>query len=407
MNVSFYIAKRYLFAKKSRNVINIISAISVAGVMIGTMALIVILSVLNGLNGLMQTFFNTFDPDIRIESAEGKVINTLDPRLVELRKNKSIAVYTDVIEENALVKYNDKQYIATIKGVNENFSSMTGIDTMMSEGEFILSMEDQPVAAMGDLVAYFLSFSVNYVNPITIYAAQRNMKSETNPEDAIRGEMIHPVGVFKVHPEIDLKYVIVPLDFARQLFNFRDEITSLEIKLHPDFKEEDVIEEFEALLGPDFTIKNKYEQRAFLYKTIEAEKLATFFILSFILLVASFNVVGSLTMLILDKKNDINILRSMGANLTTIRRIFLFEGWLISILGALFGLILGFILAYTQQEFGWFKLQGSGSFIIDAYPVKIEWQDFLVIFITVVSIGFLAAWYPVRYITRKHIIENG
>ncbi|MBU0765744.1 MAG: FtsX-like permease family protein [Bacteroidetes bacterium] len=403
MNFPLYIAKRYLVSKKSRNIINIISAISVTGVSIGTMALIIILSVHNGFDGLMKSLFNTFDPDIKITATHGKSIPSDSDAMKKVKALKEVAYWSDVIEENALLKYSDKQCIVTVKGVEESFSEMTGVDSMMEEGAFYLKNDGRPYAVIGEGVAWFLAFRLNFVQPLTIYAARRGVKAGSSPENAIRSEMLEPVGIFKIHPELDVQYIIVPLAFARSLFDYPDEVTSVELSLQKNTDAGPAIEKISRLLGPGFEVKDRVGQHEFLNKTIKSEKWVIFLILTFVLLIASFNIVGSLTMLIIDKKKDVEILRGLGATLSTIRKIFLLEGWLISVAGAVIGLALGFLLAFSQQQFGWVKLQGSGSFIIDAYPVEMHFTDFVLILATVLIIGFLAAWYPIRYITRKYL----
>ncbi len=405
MKVSLFIAKRYLISKKSRNIINIISTISIIGVAIGTMALVVILSVHNGFDGLMKSLLNTFDPDLKITATMGKSFQP-DSITNLLNETEGVLHYSEVVEEKALLKYREKQNIAIIKGVDTNYVNITGIDTMIVSGDFILFQNNQPFMVMGELLSYFLGFQVNYVKPVSIHAARRTKKVSLNPEQAIRTEIIHPVGIFKIHPEIDNEYALVPISFARDLFDYQSKVTAIEIKLKDNADTEKIEALIQDKLGKTFKVLNKYEQHEFEYKTIETEKWAIFLILSFILLIASFNIVGSLTMLIIDKKRDIAILRSMGASMPTIRNIFLFEGWLISIIGAILGLIFGFLIAYVQKTFELVKLQGSGTFIIDAYPVEIHLSDFITILITVLLIGFLAAWYPIRYITKRHIIVN-
>ncbi|MBI4646641.1 MAG: ABC transporter permease [Bacteroidia bacterium] len=343
MNFSLYIAKRYLISKKSRNIINIISAISITGVAIGTMALIVILSVHNGFDGLIKSLFNTFDPDIKITVASGKSFRTDAEIFHKIKSLPEVEYYTEVIEENALLKYNDRQYIVTVKGVDSVFMTVTGIDSMIIEGEYMLNFKNQPVV-------------------------NRNAKILSNPENAINSKLIFPAGIFKIHPELDIKYIIVPIDFARELFGYPDEVTALEIKLKNDARNEYVQSQIEQMTGTNFFVLDREQQHEFLNKTIKSEKWVIYLILLFILMIASFNIVGSLTMLIIDKKKDVAVLRSLGTTMPMIRKIFLFEGWLISIAGAIIGLMLGFILAYCQQQFGLLKIHGTGSFIIDAYP---------------------------------------
>ncbi len=405
MNFSFYIAKRYLFAKKSRNVINIISAISVVGVSIGTMALIVILSVFNGFDNLVQSLFNSFDPDIKITIKEGKTFSSGAERIQNLKKLKGVLFMSEIIEENALLKYDDRQYIVTVKGVSDEFINMSGIDSMIIDGEFILKENKNNYAVIGQGVALNLAVGLNFITPINIYVPKRIQKVPLNPEKAFSRKYIFPSGIFAIQQDFDSRYIIVPIDFARDLLDYSNEVSAIELKLDPVFNKDQIQEEIKKHLGTGYEVKNRFEQQELLYKIMKSEKWAIFLILTFILIIASFNVIGSLTMLIIEKKKDIDTLRSLGTNLSVLRKIFLFEGWMISILGAILGLMTGTIICWIQQYFGLIKIQGSESFVIDTYPVSMELPDFIYVFLTVLFIGYLAAWYPVRYITRKFLID--
>jgi len=407
LNFSFYIAKRYLFARKSRNVINIISAISVVGVSIGTMALIVILSVFNGFDNLVQSLFNSFDPDIKITIKEGKTFSSGTERIQNLKKLKGVLYMSEIIEENALLKYDDRQYIVTVKGVSDEFIKMSGIDSMIIDGEFILKENKNNYAVIGQGVALSLAVGLNFITPINIYVPKRTQKASLNPEEAFSRKYIFPSGIFAIQQDFDSRYIIVPIDFARDLLDYSNEVSAIELKLDPVFnKDKDKIqEEIKKHLGTGYEVKNRFEQQELLYKIMKSEKWAIFLILTFILIIASFNVIGSLTMLIIEKKKDIDTLRSLGTNLSVLRKIFLFEGWMISILGAILGLMTGTIICLIQQHFGLIKIQGSDSFVIDTYPVYMELPDFVYVFVTVLFIGYLAAWYPVRYISRKFLID--
>lgn len=405
MNFSFYIAKRYLFARKSKNVINIISAISVVGVSIGTMALIVILSVFNGFNNLVQSLFNSFDPDIKITIKEGKTFSSRAERIQNLKKLKGVLYMSEIIEENALLKYDDRQYIVTVKGVSDEFINMSGIDSMIIDGEFILKENKNNYAVIGQGVALNLAVGLNFITPINIYVPKRTQKVSLNPEKAFSRKYIYPSGIFAIQQDFDSRYIIVPIDFARDLLDYSNEVSAIELKLDPVFNKNKIQEEIKKHLGTGYEVKNRFEQQELLYKIMKSEKWAIFLILTFILIIASFNVIGSLTMLIIEKKKDIDTLRSLGTNLSVLRTIFLFEGWMISILGAILGLMTGTIICWIQQHFGLIKIQGSDSFVIDTYPVNIELPDFIYVFLTVLFIGYLAAWYPVRYITRKFLID--
>ena len=406
MDFSFYVAKRYLFAKKSQNTINIISTISVVGVAVGTMALIVVLSVFNGFDSLVHSLFNSFDPDLKITIKEGKRFSSELPSVKELKNIEGILYLSEVVEENALLKYGKKQYIATIKGVSKDFLKMSGIDSMIIDGNFTLKQGKNDYAVVGQGIAIKLSIGLNFVNPIVVYVPKREGKVSLNPENAFNRRYIFPSGIFAIQQDFDSRYMIVPIDFARELLDFTSEVSAIELKINPAFDNDEIQEKVKEIMGEDFDVKNRFEQEELLYKIMKTEKWAIFFILTFILIVASFNVIGSLTMLIIEKKKDILILRSMGAELKRIRSIFLYEGWMISVLGAIGGLVVGVFIIWLQKEFGLIKLQGSGSFVIDTYPVEIVLFDFILVFFTVIGIGYLAAWYPVRYITRKFVRQD-
>ncbi|KPK79678.1 MAG: hypothetical protein AMS27_17785 [Bacteroides sp. SM23_62_1] len=404
MNLPFYIARRYLIAKKSQNVINIISGISVIGVAVGTMALVIILSVFNGFDDLIKSLYSTFDPEIKITLSEGKTYSPVLPEFERIRNLNGVQYFSEVLEENVLLRYGDRQYIATLKGVDEEFSNVTGIDTMIVDGEFELYQQNRPYAVVGQGVAYYLGIGLNFLNPLNIYSIRRTGNIPVNPEQAINRKFIFPSGVFSIEQEHNVKYVITPITFARDLLGYTDEVSAVEIKLFPDADHDKVQEEIRSILGDEYLVQNRNEQNELFYRIMKSEKWAIFFILTFILIVASFNIIGSLTMLILDKKEDINTLRSLGASNSLIRKIFLLEGWMISVLGAILGLIIGSFVAWLQAEYGMIKLNSSGSFIIDAYPVVYKLSDVFKIFLTVLLIGLLAAWYPVRYISKKFLV---
>jgi lipoprotein-releasing system permease protein len=406
VKLSLYIAKRYLFAKKSRNAINVISSISVAGVTVGTMALIIVLSVFNGLESLVRSIFNTFDPDLKITPVEGKTFIPDITSLSLLSNINGVACYSLCVEENALLRYGEKQYVATIKGVDENYAQVTGIDSSMWDGGFVLRSEQgRPYAVPGIGIANYLGMRVNFITPLNIYVPKRTGGTDLNPEDAFIRNYILLSGIYQVEQEYDSKYVFIPIDFARELLEYKSEVSSLEIKFKPDAKESAVQKDVVRLFGKGFIVQNKYEQQEIFYKVMKSERIAIFFILTLILIIASFSIIGSLTMLIIEKERDIGILKSLGADNTLIRKIFIFEGWLISIIGAFAGILLGFAVCWIQQKYGIVRLQ-SDSLIVNAYPVVMKIKDFIIVPVTVLLIGFWAAWYPVRYLTKKYLTRN-
>lgn len=403
MNFPFYIARRYLVSKKSHNIINIISGISILGVTIGTMALIIVLSVFNGFEGVVISLFNAFDPDLKITPAQGKTFRMSDIPGDSISNLPGVIHLTEIIEENALLRYHDRQCIATIKGAGSGYQNFAPLDSMLIEGNFILEQDSNTFAVPGVGIADLLG--VDLLDPgsvISVYVPSRNTSFKGVLDDSFNMGLIRPSGIFSISAEFDIKYMIVPLSFAREVFDYPEEITSMEIRLAPGADSKRIQRQVSALCGNNFTIKNRFEQQEVLYKIMKSEKWAVFLILSFILVIATFNVIGSLTMLILDKKRDIAVLRSMGANDKVIKRIFLIEGLLISLMGAVAGIAIGALICWLQQHYGIIKLKGgSGAFIIDAYPVKMKIMDFVAVFFTVFLIGLAAAWYPVRKIAQR------
>jgi lipoprotein-releasing system permease protein len=403
VKLSLYIAKRYLFAKKSRNAINIISAVSVAGVAVGTMALIIVLSVFNGLEKMVSAIFNTFDPDIKITASEGKTFIADTTHLKLLATVDGISCYSLCLEENALLKYGDKQFIATIKGVDDNYAMVSNIDSSMWEGDFILrSDKGRPYAIPGIGVAQYLGIRINFITPLNIYVPRRTESTNLNAENAFNRKFIFPSGIFEVEKDYDSKYVYIPIQFARELTEIEYGVSSVEIKFTANADPELVQKNVTKIFGKGFVVQNRYEQQEIFYKVMQSERLAIFFILTLILIIASFNIMGSLTMLIIEKERDIVILKSLGADNNLIRKIFIFEGWLISIIGAISGLIMGFMICWLQETYGLVKLH-SESLIMDSYPVVMKVKDFIIVPAIVLLIGYWAAWYPVRFLTKKFL----
>ncbi len=384
-----------------------ISGISVLGVTVGAMALIIVLSVFNGFETLIISLFNSFNPDLEISIKRGKTFSIDHLPIEEIRNMPGVYAITEIVEENALLKYRNNQYIATIKGVSDEISKTGGLDTMLIEGVFQLYDNEMPRMIMGAGVAYYLNAGLrDLLNPITVYLPRREGAVGISLERAFNSRSIFPSAIFSIQQDFDTKYVIVPIAFARELLDYEDEVTSLELAVKQGFRVERIKQEIQRLIGDDFEVKNRFEQQVMLYRIMKSEKWAIFFILTFILIIAAFNVISSLTMLILDKKEDIATLRSLGAGNTMIKRIFLFEGIMISIGGALLGLFFGGLISWAQQQFGFITLGSqAGAFVVSAYPVEIKWADFFVVFFTVIAIGLLVAWYPVRQISRKHLMK--
>lgn len=404
MNFPFYIARRYLFSKKSHNAINVISLISVCGVVIATTALVCALSVYNGFNDLVSSLFSHFDPQLKVTAKYGKVFDPNCSEIAQVKALPEIESYCAVLQDNALIKYKDRQEIGVIKGVDDNFSHLVDLDSVLIDGEFILSDEVTNYATLGIGLASHLGIKAGFVSPIEIYVPKRDQQvNMANPATSFNLEYTFISSVFRIDQQVyDDYYMIIPLQTARTLLNYENEISALELKIKDGASLSTVEKQIKQLLGDKFEVKNRFEQQEASFKMMQIEKWVTFLILCFILAIALFNIVGSLSMLMIEKKDDVETLRNMGANDRQIQQIFLFEGWMISGFGALLGILVGVVLCWMQQAFGLIRLgDAAGSFIIDAYPVHILLLDILTVFLTVLAIGFLAAWYPVHYLGKK------
>ncbi len=406
LNLPFFIAKRYLISKKKQHIINIISGIAATGICVGTFALVVVLSVFNGFDGLIKSYFSILDPDLKVTPAEGKFFDPVFLTDSVLAGIPGVASYARVIEGNALITFEERQFIATMKGVSPNFNEITGIDSLIIAGEFTLESGENMFAVPGQGVASYLGISLNFTEPLQFYVPQKGLKASLSPEKALNYGLALPSGIFALLEEVDASTVFVPLKFAAELFEAGNSVSALEIKLAEGFTAKKVRKAILEKAGDRFVVKNKYQQHDSLYRTMQSEKWATYLILAFILVIASFNILGSLSMLIIDKKEDIMILRSMGASDRLIRQIFLMEGWMISLAGTAAGILLGVLVCWVQIRFGLVPLPGQGSFVISAYPVDIQFPDLLLIFIVVLTIGFLAAWYPVRHLYGRDLRLN-
>lgn len=411
MNFPFYIAKRYLFSKKSHNAINIISGISVCGVALATLALVCTLSVFNGFQDIVASYFTAFDPQIKITASSGKIFDGQDKRLNFLRSMPQIAILTETLEDNAMVQYKDRQTMAVIKGVQDNFEQLTEIDSILyGKGEFILHDSIVDYGVMGIELVSTLGTGVQFVDPLQIYAPKRNEKvNMANPAASFTQDYLFSPGVvFAVNQEkYDRAYILTSLDFARRLFDYQTEVSAIELKLKPDANTNSIKKTIQSKLGKDFIVQDRYEQQADVFRIMEIEKLISYIFLTFILLIACFNVIGSLSMLIIDKKENVQTLRNLGADDKLISRIFLFEGRMITLMGAVIGIVLGVALCVAQQEFGFISLGNTaGTFVVDAYPVRVHFWDVALIFATVIIVGFLSVWYPVRYLSKRLLHNN-
>lgn len=405
MNFPFYIARRYLFSKKSHNAINVISAISVCGVALATLALVCTLSVFNGFQDLVTTFFTAFDPQLKITAVRGKVFDGQDKRVLQLKKMPDVEVYSESLEDNVMVQYQGRQAMAVVKGVEDNFDQLTPIDSILfGRGDLLLHDEVVDYAIPGIQLLSTLGSGIRFLDPLEIYAPRRGAKvNMANPSTAfVTGNLFSSGLVFAVNQEkYDASYILTSIDFARRLFQYTTEVSAINLKLKAGADTDAVKKHIQDLLGDDFLVQDRYEQQADTYRIMEIEKLISYLFLTFILMIACFNVIGSLSMLIIDKRDDVVTLRNLGASDRQIVRIFLFEGRMISFFGAFAGVVLGLLLCWLQQEYDLIALGSSGSFVVDAYPVSVHASDVLLIFITVLLIGFLSVWYPVRFLSKR------
>lgn len=405
MNFPFYIARRYLFSKKSHNAINVISAISVCGVALATLALVCTLSVFNGFQDLVTTFFTAFDPQLKITAVRGKVFDGQDKRVLQLKKMPDVEVYSESLEDNVMVQYQGRQAMAVVKGVEDNFDQLTPIDSILfGRGDLLLHDEVVDYAIPGIQLLSTLGSGIRFLDPLEIYAPRRGTKvNMANPSTAfVTGNLFSSGLVFAVNQEkYDASYILTSIDFARRLFQYTTEVSAINLKLKAGADTDAVKKHIQDLLGDDFLVQDRYEQQADTYRIMEIEKLISYLFLTFILMIACFNVIGSLSMLIIDKRDDVVTLRNLGASDRQIVRIFLFEGRMISFFGAFAGVVLGLLLCWLQQEYALIALGSSGSFVVDAYPVSVHASDVLLIFITVLLIGFLSVWYPVRFLSKR------
>ena len=396
MNFPLFIARRYLFSKKSTHAINVISLISVIGVAVATVALVIVLSAFNGFHDLVATLFTSFDPQIEIAPVKGKTAPADDPLLTRIRQLPYVDVATECVEDNALAVYQDKQAMVTIKGVDDNFRDLTRItDILYGDGEFCLHAANLNYGIVGVQLAQQLTLGTRWTDALRIYAPVREGQLDlADPTQGFVVDSLDSPGVlFMVkQSKYDSRYIIVPIAWARNLFGQQGMISSLELRLKPGTD----------IAGDSYTVKDRFEQQDDTFKIMKIEKLFAYVFLTFILIVACFNIVGSLSMLIIDKKNDVVTLRNLGATDSQIARIFLFEGRMISVAGAVMGIVIGLLLCFIQQQFGLVRLGDSdASFIVDAYPISVHYDDVALIFITVIAVGWLAVWYPVRYLSRR------
>jgi lipoprotein-releasing system permease protein len=403
LNFSLYIARRYLLSKKSKNVVNIISGIAMVGVIVGTMALVIVLSIFNGFDVLIKSFFSVFDPEIKITTVEGKQFDANTSIFQQIKTDKRVIHYCEAVEEIAHFRFEDRQYIASIKGVTNEYLDMSNLYDHVFDGKLYLKDDNFDYAIIGRGVALNLGAATNFVRPIFISVPKKGKSvSMVNP---FNQEYVFLSGIYSVNQqEVDDKYALIPIDLARKLLEMDNTVTSIEIALSKDIDAKKYQAELRKLLGPAFNVQNRYEQHESYYKVAKSERFFIFLTLSFILIIASFNLASSISMLMLDKKKDIHILHSLGLTRKKIGYIFMFEGALVSLVGGIIGLVLGILICLGQMRYGWIKF--PGSFAIESYPVELRAASLIIIFLTVLVIGIAASWLPVKLLPKKYYQLN-
>lgn len=400
MKPDFFIAKRYLFARKSHNVINIISIISAAGIAIGCAALVIILSIYNGFDTLVKDLYDSTSPDLLITPAKGKTFSTKGEAFAQLRSDGNVESFSEILDENIFLMYGGNHAVVTARGVDSLYGEESGLGNYITSGEFRIWEGDSPRMVLAAKVSGQLAVNLGFLTPVqAIYPAVGDTFNIFNPASVLQTEKLFPAGILSVDENFDGKYVFMPRELLGSLTGHED-VSCVELRFAPQALGSDGIvsgsvqKAVARTLGDDFIVRNRYQQNESLYKVMRYEKLAVYFILIFVMLIISCNALGSLSMLIIDKREDIEILRSMGATNKQIRRIFRMEGWMISLLGIVIGIALGLLICFLQARFGIVKL--PGNFVVDAYPVKVQWGDVLLVFVIVAAIGALMAQLPVK-----------
>lgn len=406
MNFPFFIARRYLFSKKSTHVINVISSISVIGVAVATMALVIVLSVFNGFHDLVASLFTSFDPQLKVVPVEGKTAPSDDPILTQIRLLPEVDVATETVEDQALAIYQGKQAMVKIKGVEDNFSELSHItDILYGDGTYSLHAANLEYGILGIRLAQTMGIGAQWDGYLKIYAPKKEGQLDlSNPGEGFVADSLNSPGVlFSVRQsKYDKNYIVTSIAFVRNLFGQQGMLSDLEIRLKEGSDLNAVKAEMQKIAGTKYKVLDRFEQQEDTFKIMSIEKLMAYIFLTFILVVACFNIIGSLSMLIIDKKNDVVTLRNLGANDKQITRVFLFEGRMIAVIGAVIGIGLGLLLCLLQQQYGFVRLgESEGSFIVDAYPVSVHYTDVAIIFVTVIAVGWLAVWYPVRALSKR------
>ncbi len=406
MKFTLRVAWRYIFSRKSTNAINIISGISMTGIVIGSAALIIVLSAFNGFENLVQRLYSSFYPDITITPANGKVFVPDSSMLYRITQVEGVENMSQSLEENALLAYNEQEHIASIKGVDTLYKRVTAVDDSVFYGKYMLEYtylhQRIECAVMGSGVASTLNVSLGLdYPPIQIFMPKRGLKGLSDPRNAFTLRSVQPVGVFRIQQEFDSKYMLVSLSFLQEMLEYGNgEISALEIDVQGR-SVDDVMADIEAITGEEMVVKNRFMQNEFLYRVMRTEKWAVYFILTFIFIIAAFNMIGAIAMLVIDKKKDIGILRSLGATESSIRNIFFVQGILQTLVSITIGFSLATLLCVLQMQLGLITIPGEGTFVVTAYPIALEWRDYVSVFLTVFVVGSIAAWFPAYMASRQ------
>ncbi|HAE25101.1 MAG TPA: hypothetical protein DCG33_07150 [Prevotellaceae bacterium] len=411
MNFPIFVARRYLFSKKSHSAINVISMISVIGIALATTALVCVLSVFNGFHDLVSSLFTAFDPQLELVPTRGATFPEDSPVIKKINAHTDVDVTSGILENHALARYNGRQAMIMLRGVDDNYGNCTEIEHILyGTGIFILHADFLNYAIPGIRVALLLNMTTDFIDPLEIYVPRPGEQvNMMDPTQSFNFDELNSSGsVFNVNQkQYDSEYVLCPLAFAQKTFEKPKELSALAIRLKPNADINTAKKALQELAGSNFKILDRYEQQADVFHIMTIEKLMAYIFLTFILFIACFNIIASLSMLIIDKKRDIQTLYDLGATEETICKIFISEGRLISIIGAIIGLGIGLLLCYLQTTFGLIRLgDQSGTFIVDAYPVSVYARDIIIIFITVIVVSFIASWYPVKYLSKRFIHKN-
>ncbi|UIR55823.1 FtsX-like permease family protein [Sphingobacterium sp. SRCM116780] len=396
MNLPFLFAKRYLFSKKTVNAINIISGISVIGVLVSSAALIILLSSFNGMENIIISMYSQFAPELKIEPRTGKLFDANIPSIQKLKKDANVLNYTEILQEKILLQYDNKQYIGTIKGIEANSIDHKAKDSLLISGEYTLMKDNVSYAVIGAGVQANLGISVqNALNQIDVYSPRKGVKNSANPADEFNIRSIQPAGVLKYQQDFD-NLIITPITFAREALGEYNRVSAIEFYVKDKSQIQKLKNDLQTQLGENFVVKDREEQNPTLYKNVRVERWAVYFILTLISIIALFNIVGSLTMLVLDKKEDMNILKNLGANSSLVQKIFFYEGLMISILGCSTGLIIGYLFCFLQINYGLIKVEEGANMLIDSYPVALRFSDFVIVFFTISIISGLISYFSAK-----------